>query len=166
MKKMITVITWAIFFVLISGCAPLSDTIPPPRQPPKLTLLPPTMTQTSIPTLTKTPTLQVTLVAVTETAACQLRIRGTYNYTKESVAIFTLTPGRFLFYDKPGGGKYGNDKAGCELNENCTQLRATNKDSAEPNPEGILGSWVDSLTGTSTAQWHNYIVKCSLAPAE
>lgn len=73
-----------------------------------------------------------------------------------------MVSGRHFFYDKPGGGKYSNNQAGCELNEDCTKLRAINKDSAEPNPEGVVGHWVDSLTGTSTAQWRNFIVKCSL----
>jgi hypothetical protein len=163
MKKLVTVITCAICLVVISGCLPDSATISPPTQTSTITPASTTLT----PRLTKTPTLHAKPVdTIAVSIACQLRIRGTYNFPKGSDSIFTLTPGKYLFYDKPGGGKYGNDQAGCELNEDCTKLRAINKDSAEPNPEGVLGSWVDSLTGTSTAQWHNFIVKCNLAPTK
>jgi hypothetical protein len=61
------------------------------------------------------------------------------------------------------GGKYSNDQAGCELNWDCTQLRAHNKDSADHNPLGVDGPWVNALTGTSLAQWHGFIMKCSIA---
>lgn len=95
--------------------------------------------------------------------SCPLLIHGTYNFPKMIDKSFSLGSGAHLFYDAPGGGRYGNDQASCELNQDCTQLRAINKDSADPNPKGVIGPWVDSLTGTSTAQWKQFTVQCSLA---
>lgn len=71
-----------------------------------------------------------------------------------------MGPGSTFFYDKPGGGKYSNDRAGCELNQDCTKLRAINKDSADPSLEGVFGKWVDSASGTSIAQWQVFVVSC------
>ena len=159
----------AFFIALPVACAPADIRIVPTE-----TALP---TKTNVPALTDTanpptsttlPTLLPIILLPTLTptnSSCQLNIRGTYNYSKTD-KIFKLGPGKVLFYDKPGGGHYGNDQASCELNYDCTQLRALNKDSAEPNPEGVAGAWVDVQTGTSTAKWQDYIVKCSLAPAQ
>ncbi|MBN2118585.1 MAG: hypothetical protein JW730_18570 [Anaerolineales bacterium] len=105
------------------------------------------------------------LVSGTENS-CQLSIHGTYNFPGKIDKVFSMGSGRHLFYDAPGGGHYGNDQAGCELNQDCTQLRATNKDSADPNPEGVVGPWVDSQTEVSTAQWNQYAVQCRLADSE
>lgn len=140
----------------IYSCAPAtamstSTSIPNSPIPSTLTKTPiPTATLTSLPTFTSTP------------SDCQLSIRGTYNYSKSN-SVFNLQPGRFLFYDKKGGGHYSNDQAGCELNADCTQVRAINKDSNDPSSVGVLGPWVDVETGTSSAQWQSYIVQCSLA---
>jgi hypothetical protein len=144
-----------LFMVCLSSCIS-QETLVPPTQTSTPTL---TSTSTAVPTTppdtsTPTPTL------VPTNSSCQLPIRGTYNYSNSNV-VFNLSPGVFLFYDKPGGGKFSNDQAGCELNYDCTQLRAINKDSAESNPKGVIGPWVDLQTGTSTAQWHEYIVTCS-----
>lgn len=94
---------------------------------------------------------------------CPLQIQGTYNFPRNIVKSFSMGPGKYLFYDAPGGGRYSNDQAGCELSPDCTQLRAINKDSADPNPQGVFGPWVESKTGVSTAQWRDFIVRCSLA---
>jgi len=94
-------------------------------------------------------------------STCQIPIRGTYNYSNSNV-VFNMAPGTHMFFDKPGGGKYSNDQASCELNYDCTQVRAINKDSADPNPEGVIGAWVDVQTETSSAKWSEYIVTCSL----
>jgi hypothetical protein len=144
--------------VFLHACAPVITATP---LAPTETAMP-TLTDTAVPaTSTSTPTLLPVLTSTN--SSCQLDIRGTYNYSNTDT-IFKLGPGRTLFYDEPGGGSYSNDQAGCELNYDCTQLRAINKDSEEPNPEGVIGSWVDVQTGTSTAQWQSYIVQCSLAP--
>jgi hypothetical protein len=144
-----------LFTVFLNSCVSQETLVPP--------------TQTTAPILTSTSTVIPTTPPNTNTpiptlvptnSSCQLPIRGTYNYSNSDV-VFNLSPGVFLFYDKPGGGKYSNDQASCELNYDCTQLRAINKDSAEPNPEGVAGAWVDLQTGTSTARWHEYIVTCS-----
>ena len=113
----------------------------------------PISTPTLIPTITSTPTV----------SSCQLSIYGTYNFSNTN-KTFNLQPGKFLFYDRKGGGQYSNDQAGCELNADCTQLRAINKDSADPHPEGVVGSWVEAQTGKSTARWQSFVVECSLAP--
>jgi len=85
-------------------------------------------------------------------------------YTWKSINVdFYMGPGLTLFYNEGGGGKYGNDKAGCELNWDCTQLRAHNKDSSDPNPSGVDGPWVDALTGISIAEYKEWGVKCSLS---
>lgn len=101
--------------------------------------------------------------------ACNLPIHGRY-YSEPgspfSDVVFDATPGLHIFYDKPGGGRYGNDQAGCELNQGCTQLRAFNKDSADPDANGVMGPWADSQTETSKAQWKLYIVECSLADTQ
>ncbi len=132
----------------------------------------PTFTETIAPlstlalSKTETPTpLPVTPVvsATVSASSCQLVIRGSYNFPRKIVERFSMGPGRHIFYDAPGGGKYGNDQAGCELNEDCTQLRAFNKDSADLNPEGRVGFWVDSQTGLSLARWNQYVVLCRLA---
>ncbi len=112
---------------------------------------------------TETPTPLPAPSATSTESSCQLTIRGSYNFPKKIVERFSMGPGRHIFYDAPGGGKYGNDQAGCELNEDCTQLRAFNKDSADPNPEGRVGFWVDSQTGLSLARWDQYVVLCRLA---
>ena len=148
----------ALVIVFLHACAPVITATPlAPTETAR-----PTFTDTEAPsTSTSTPTL----LPVTPTnSSCQLDIRGTYNFSNTDT-IFKLGPRRTLFFDEPGGGSYSNDQASCELNYDCTQLRAINKDSAEPNPEGVIGSWVDAQTGTSTAQWQSYIVQCSLAPA-
>ncbi len=153
--KLKMLITAFLLVVFLGSCAPVPTPAPPTETAvPTSTSTPvpftPTSTSTSLPTLTPT------------NSSCQLSIRGTYNYSGTDT-VFNLGPGVTLFYDRPGGGRYSNDQASCELNYDCTQLRAINKDSAEPNPAGVFGPWVDSQTGTSTAKWQQYIVECSLA---
>jgi hypothetical protein len=124
-----------------------------------------TKTPTSTPAPLHTETLTPAPVPSNTESACQVLVHGSYNFPKVTEKDFSMGPGIYFFYDFPGGGKYGNDKAGCELNIDCTQLRAINKDSAEANPEGVMGPWVDNLTGEkSSATWSQYIVTCSLAP--
>jgi hypothetical protein len=137
-----------------------SDATPVPS-PTATNTLPPTQTITPLPTLTLT-----TAPATAATSSCSLRIRGTYNFPGQTVKVFSMGPGRYLFYDRDGGGHYGNDQAGCELNDDCTQLRAFNKDSANIKPEGIAGPWVDVQTGVSTARWGQFVVECRLADPE
>ena len=161
MSSKILTISVSLVVVFLHACAPvpvITATLIVPTE-----TVVPALTDTAIPaTLTLTPTLLP--VFTPKNSRCQLDIRGTYNYSNTDT-IFKLGPGRILFYDKLGGGHYSNDQAGCELNYDCTELRAINKDSAEPNPEGVIGSWVDAQTGISTAQWQSYIVQCSLASA-
>jgi hypothetical protein len=91
--------------------------------------------------------------------SCYIPVHGTYNYSRSEV-IMNFGPGLNIFYDQPGDGAYSNDQAGCEINQDCTQLRAFNRDSADSNVKGVTGSWVDEKSGISTAQWSEFIVEC------
>jgi hypothetical protein len=112
-----------------------------------------TNTSTYYPTITRRPS---------STPSCKLKINGQYTWQSINVDIY-MGPGLTLFYDKVGGGKYGNDQAGCELNKDCSMLRAHNKDSSDPNQSGVDGPWVDALTGVSIAEFKEWAVKCSLS---
>jgi hypothetical protein len=109
------------------------------------------------------PTHSMTITpSLSSTPECKLRINGQYTW-KSINRDFYMGPGLTLFFDEPGGGKYTNDQAGCELNWNCTKLRAHEKESNDPNPLGVDGPWVDALTGVSIAESQGYAVKCSLS---
>ena len=95
-------------------------------------------------------------------ASCQIPVHATYNFSRSDITQ-NFGPGINMFYDQPGGGSYSNDQAGCEISPDCTQLRAYNKDSANPNPKGVSGSWVDAQFGISTAQWQQFIVQCEFS---
>lgn len=95
-------------------------------------------------------------------ASCQISVHATYNYSRSDITQ-DFGPGLNIFYDRPGGGSYSNDQAGCEISPDCTQLRAYNKDSADSNAKGVLGSWVDIQSGISTAKWNQFIVQCEYA---
>lgn len=157
-RKRVTVTVGIVCLLMFQACG--SDATP---------VTSPTATDTQPPTqiVTPLPTLTLTLSpAPTATPSCSLRIRGTYNFPQKLDKVFTMGPGRYLFYDRDGGGHYGNDQAGCDLNDDCTQLRAFNKDSANIKPEGIAGPWVDVRAGISTARWGQYVVECRLADPE
>lgn len=124
---------------------------------PLIPSVPPKTPSVNVPTYTLTLPSTDTPIS----PSCELKIHGKYSfpYTEKD---FFMGPGLTLFYDKPGGGNYSNDQAGCELNQDCTKLRAYNKDSADPNLEGVFGKWVDSASGTSIAQWNGFEVSCKI----
>ncbi len=160
LRQFIAIASCIVYLLSFYACTPVETQQPAPT----LTLAP---TWTPSPTATLLPSLTPTLTpspGLTPTRTCERLVHGTYNFPRRVDETFSLGPGRHLFYDAPGGGKYGHDQAGCELNADCTQLRATNKDSADPNPEGVLGPWVDIDTGTSLARWNQYVVQCRAAP--
>lgn len=95
-------------------------------------------------------------------ASCQIPVHATYNFSRSDITQ-NFGPGLNIFYDHPGGGSYSNDQAGCEISPDCTQLRAYNKDSADPNAKGVTGSWVDAQSGISTAKWDQFTVQCEFA---
>lgn len=99
--------------------------------------------------------------SVIETS-CQISVHAKYNYSRSDLTQ-KFGPGLNIFYDLPGDGSYSNDQAGCEINPDCTQLRAYNKDSADPNAKGVTGSWVNVQSGISTAKWNEFIVQCEFA---
>ena len=99
---------------------------------------------------------------VSSETGCQLPIRGTYNFSRSNV-VFNLGPGTYTFYAEAGAGQYGYDVASCELNSDCTQLRAINKDSADSSQQGVISPWVDTQSEVATARWNDFVVTCSLA---